>query len=62
MRIKTLDIGKQKGSVHNPEYPITRPLYLLTHGKPSAKVKRFINWSLSNEGQTIIKKRFVGYQ
>jgi phosphate transport system substrate-binding protein len=61
-RIKTLDIGMQKGSVHNPDYPITRPLYLLTHGNPSAKVQKFIDWSLSDEGQTIVKKRFVGYQ
>ncbi|MCU7835880.1 MAG: phosphate ABC transporter substrate-binding protein [gamma proteobacterium symbiont of Taylorina sp.] len=61
-RIKTLDIGQQKGHVHNPNYPITRPLYLLTHGKPSDKVQKFIDWSRSDEGQKVVKKRFVGYK
>jgi len=61
-RIKTLDIDGKKGSVKNPDYPITRPLYLLTHGKPSNKVQKFIDWSLSDEGQEVIKKRFVGYK
>ncbi|MCU7940162.1 MAG: hypothetical protein KZQ64_08605 [gamma proteobacterium symbiont of Bathyaustriella thionipta] len=46
----TLDIADQIGSVNNPDYPITRPLYLITHGKPSAKVQKFIDWSLSDEG------------
>jgi len=61
-RIKTLDIGQQKGHVNNPDYPITRPLYLLTHGKPSDKVQKFIDWSRSDEGQRVVKKRFVGYK
>jgi len=61
-RIKTLNIDKQKGDVNNPDYPIKRPLFLVTYGKPSAKVQQFIDWSRSDEGQNVVKKRFVGYK
>ncbi|MFK5986293.1 MAG: phosphate ABC transporter substrate-binding protein [Pseudomonadota bacterium] len=58
--IKALAIDGQSGSVNNPNYPITRPLYLVTHGQPIAKVKKFINWTLSAQGQQVINKKFVG--
>jgi phosphate transport system substrate-binding protein len=58
--IKTLIVDGQEASVNNPDYPITRPLYIATHGQPSGKVKNFLDWTLSPQGQEIIKQRFVG--
>ncbi|MDX8393207.1 MAG: hypothetical protein R8K21_01295, partial [Mariprofundales bacterium] len=46
-------------SVNNSNYPITRPLHLTTHGKPTGNVKKFIDWTLSPEGQAVIKKYFI---
>ncbi len=58
--IKTLFVDGQEASVNNPDYPITRPLYIATYGQPSGKVKKFLDWTLSPQGQKIIKQRFVG--
>lgn len=57
---KKIDIDGQKASVNNPDYPVTRPLYLITKGEPKGAVKEFIDWTLSPEGQKIVKKYFVG--
>jgi phosphate transport system substrate-binding protein len=46
--------------VDNKDYPITRPLYITTHGEPAGAVKDFLDWALSDEGQAIVKQRFVG--
>ena len=35
-------------------YPIARPLYMYTRGKPEGKVKEYLDWILSDEGQKII--------
>ena len=59
-KIKTVNIGDQKASIKNRDYPITRPLYLITKGEPIGAVKAFIDWSLSDEGQSIVQKYFVG--
>ncbi len=37
-------------------YPISRPLYLYTNGKPQGIVKEFIDFVFSKEGQEIVKK------
>jgi phosphate transport system substrate-binding protein len=36
------------------KYPISRPLYLYTNGKPAGVVKDFIDYALSDEGQKIV--------
>jgi phosphate transport system substrate-binding protein len=59
-KVKKLNIGQQQATVNNPEYPITRPLYLITKGTPSGEVKDFIDWAQSDAGQKIVKKYFVG--
>ena len=59
-KVKKLNIGGQKASVNNPSYPITRPLYLITKGAPTGYVKSFIDWSVSDAGQQVVKKHFVG--
>lgn len=58
--IKALSIEGQKATVHNSQYPITRPLYIVTKGEPNTKIKAFLDWALSEQGQTVVKQRFVG--
>ena len=38
----------------NGSYPIARPLLMYTRGAPQGMVKEYLDWILSNEGQTII--------
>lgn len=35
-------------------YPIARPLFMYTAGQPEGKVKAFLDWILSDDGQRII--------
>jgi phosphate transport system substrate-binding protein len=58
--IKAISIEGQEATVHNSNYPITRPLYIVTKGEPNSKVKAFLDWTLSEQGQAVIKQRFVG--
>jgi len=58
--VKPLDVDGQKATVENSSYPITRPLNIVTNGKPSGNVAAFIDWTLSPEGQSVVKQRFVG--
>lgn len=46
-------------NVKNDRYPLIRYLYLYTIDKPQGEVKRFIDWVLSENGQSIVEK--VGY-
>lgn len=50
----------QAPNVNNPAYPIARPLNLCTKGKPAGDALAFIGWTLSPEGQAIVKKQFIG--
>jgi len=45
-----------KEAVYSAKYPISRPLYQCTNGKPSAAVADFIRFELSPEGQAIVEK------
>ena len=38
-------------------YPIARPLFMYTDGKPVGEVKKYLDWVLSDEGQCIIQKK-----
>jgi len=58
--VKAVDIDGQQATVKNPKYPVSRPLYLLTHGEPSSKIKNFLDWTLSQQGQKVLTKKFVG--
>ena len=58
--VKKISVDGQAASVDNSAYPITRPLYLITKGAPSGPVKEFIDWTVSETGQGIVKKYFVG--
>ncbi|MDR2436801.1 MAG: phosphate ABC transporter substrate-binding protein [Endomicrobium sp.] len=41
-------------NVLNGSYPISRPLYLYTNGKPRGLIKMFIDYALSDEGQKVV--------
>jgi len=66
--VHALKISKKTGepaiaptveSALSGEYPIARPLYFYTHGKPSAQAQAFIDWTLSEPGQKILQD--IGY-
>ena len=38
----------------NQTYPIARPLFMYTNGEPQGKIKDYLDWILSDEGQCII--------
>ncbi|MBU0475799.1 MAG: phosphate ABC transporter substrate-binding protein [Bacteroidetes bacterium] len=40
----------------NDSYPLTRYLHFFTTKSPSGKVKKFIDWVLSPEGQKVVKE------
>jgi phosphate transport system substrate-binding protein len=58
--IRALSIDGQAATVKNPNYPVTRPLYLVTKGAPKGDVKKFVEWALSPAGQSVVMERFVG--
>ena len=41
-------------NVINNKYPISRPLFLYTNGLPQGLVKKFVDFTLSEEGQKIV--------
>ena len=41
-------------NVVNNKYPISRPLFLYTNGTPQGLVKKFVDFTLSKEGQDIV--------
>jgi phosphate transport system substrate-binding protein len=38
-------------------YPIARPLFMYTNGKPEGAIKEYMDWILSDTGQCILKKK-----
>ena len=45
-----------KASVDSGAYPISRPLYMATSGKPKANVAQFLMWIVGPEGQAIVER------
>ncbi|MCX6561808.1 MAG: phosphate ABC transporter substrate-binding protein [Candidatus Aminicenantes bacterium] len=45
-----------KAAVDSAQYPIARPLWMATNGKPKAVAAGFINWILTDEGQKIVAR------
>ncbi|GAB4536830.1 MAG: phosphate ABC transporter substrate-binding protein [Thermodesulfovibrionia bacterium] len=55
LKILSLDgIEPTKENIASGRYPLFRPLFIVTKGMPAGKVKDFIEWILSKEGQKII--------
>jgi phosphate transport system substrate-binding protein len=66
--VKILKVSSKKGepgvqpsiaTVHAKSYPISRPLFMYTPGEPTAQVKQYIDWILSDAGQKIVEQ--TGY-
>jgi phosphate transport system substrate-binding protein len=64
--LKLACISKQDGDACvNPSvatasdrsYPIARPLFMYTDGKPQGAIKEYMDWILSDDGQCILKKK-----
>lgn len=57
--VRNLAVDRQQPQADNPDYPITRPLYLLWWpGRETAA--QFAAWARSTSGQQIVLRRFVG--
>jgi phosphate transport system substrate-binding protein len=61
--IKMLKVSRRRGepgvaptteNVRNHTYPITRPLLIYTVGKPSGRLKDYLDWILAKEGQEVV--------
>jgi phosphate transport system substrate-binding protein len=66
--VKMLKISKKKGeagieasvaTAKNNSYPITRPLMIYSAGEPKDKIKGFLDWIISAEGQKVVQE--LGY-
>jgi phosphate transport system substrate-binding protein len=63
-RVFALGIRHRDGRVVEPTpqhiathaYPMSRPLFLLTDGEPQGEVKTFVDFMLSERGQTLVRK------
>lgn len=46
-------------NIRKGSYPVARFLYMYTRNRPTGALKKFVDWVLSPEGQTVVTK--VGY-
>lgn len=50
-----------KGTILSGKYPLSRPLFMYTNGKPAGDIKKYIDFVLGREGKKIIEEEgFVG--
>jgi phosphate transport system substrate-binding protein len=64
--LKVLNISKtaggpaysplDKAAVDSGDYPVSRPLFQATNGKPGPEIAAFITWETSPEGQAIVAR------
>jgi phosphate transport system substrate-binding protein len=52
-------IAPSEDNVRSKKYPIWRYLYFITNGKPTGETKKYVDFTLSAQGQKIIEE--VGY-
>lgn len=66
--VKMCHIAEKKGdeavaptveNAKNGSYPITRPLHIYTLGQPDGKIKAYLEWIMSEEGQAVVTE--LGY-
>ncbi len=56
LKILKLDgVEPTVGNISTGKYPLFRPLYIATKGKPEGEVKSFLDWLTSAEGQKVIE-------
>jgi phosphate transport system substrate-binding protein len=53
--LKINDVAATEENAANGTYSVVRPLNFLTKGQPAGDAKAFIDWILSDAGQTIVK-------
>ena len=53
---KSPAIAPDAKTVKDGTYPLSRPLFFYTRAKPSADIKKFVDWVLGSEGQAIVVK------
>ncbi len=62
--VKALELNgvmPSRETVMSGKYPVTRPLFMYTNGKPQGLVKEYIDFILSDEGQKLVEEDgFVG--
>jgi phosphate transport system substrate-binding protein len=56
---KSAAVLPSEATVRDGSYPISRDLFFYTRNKPAGDAKKFIDWTLSAEGQAVVTK--VGY-
>lgn len=54
--VKISGVAPSEATVSDGTYKITRPFIFLTKGNPTGEVKKFIDWVMSPEGQSIVKQ------
>jgi phosphate transport system substrate-binding protein len=60
VKVVTIDgASPTKDQVLSKKYPYARPNFYYTNGEPSGEAAKFINFTLSSEGQKIVEK--VGF-
>jgi phosphate transport system substrate-binding protein len=64
-KVKVLRVAKQKGGAFvapsvattwDNTYPISRPMFMYTPGRPTSAVQSYIDWILSEAGQKIVEE------
>ena len=45
-----------KAAVDSGAYPISRPLFMATNGKPKGDIAQFLTWIVGPEGQAIVER------
>ncbi|AFH49220.1 ABC-type phosphate transport system periplasmic component [Ignavibacterium album JCM 16511] len=56
VQIRVEGIYPTEENIRNDSYPITRYLHFFVSKNPSGNVKKFIDWTLSPKGQSVIRK------
>ncbi|MEU8443365.1 phosphate ABC transporter substrate-binding protein [Streptomyces microflavus] len=56
LAVVTLDgIEASPENIASGKYPMNRPLYLITNGEPTGDAKKFIDYLLSDKGQSLLE-------
>lgn len=58
--VKAVKPNGEEVNLSNANYPLLRPLYLITNDPPRQDVQQFLDWVVSDEGQSLVKKYFNG--
>jgi phosphate transport system substrate-binding protein len=56
LKVGDKDIAPETRNIASGEYPMSRPLFLLSNGEPSGQAKEFADFMLSPRGQGFVKK------